>query len=121
MTTFLLDANVLIALIDPAHVRHDDAHEVGHTRYPNTPGNPSTVAPLLARLHGLPGHRFWADDISALDNAHLDASRLLSAGQVTDTYLLALARAHDGRLATFDRRLVTDAVADGRRHVHMIA
>ena len=27
MTRYLLDVNVLIALIDPAHVRHDQAHE----------------------------------------------------------------------------------------------
>lgn len=27
MTRFLLDINVLIALIDPAHVQHDWAHE----------------------------------------------------------------------------------------------
>ena len=27
MTRFLLDINVLIALIDPAHVQHDRAHE----------------------------------------------------------------------------------------------
>jgi len=26
MTTYLLDVNVLIALIDPAHVQHDTAH-----------------------------------------------------------------------------------------------
>jgi predicted nucleic acid-binding protein len=94
---------------------------VGQARYPNTPGSPAAVAPLLARLHRSPGHHFWADDISILDGAHTDASRLLSPGQVTDTYLLALARAHDGRLATFDRRLVTEAVPDGRRHLHMIA
>ena len=143
MTTFLLDANVLIALIDPAHVRHEDAHAwfaaeghdawatcpltenavlriVGHTRYPNTPGSPAAVAPLLARLRTLPGHQFWADDISALDSV-LDATRLLTSGQVTDTYLLALARAHGGKLATFDRRLATEAVPDGRRHMHLIA
>ena len=27
MTTYLLDVNVLIALVDPAHVQHDPAHE----------------------------------------------------------------------------------------------
>ena len=27
MTTFLLDVNVLIALVDPAHVQHDAAHD----------------------------------------------------------------------------------------------
>ena len=144
MTTFLLDANVLIALIDPAHVQHDDAHAwfaaegrhawatcpltenavlriVGHARYPNTPGSPAAVAPLLARFHMLPGHHFWADDISAVDGGHLDTSRLLSASQVTDTYLLALVRSQGGTLATFDRRLVTEAVQDGRRHLHLIA
>lgn len=34
-------------------------------------------------------------------------------GQVTDTYLLALARTHGGRLASLDRRLVVNAVRDG--------
>jgi predicted nucleic acid-binding protein len=60
---FLLDVNVLIALIDPAHIQHDRAHAwfakfgkkawatcpltengvlriVGHARYPNSPGTP---------------------------------------------------------------------------------
>ena len=27
MTRYLLDVNVLIALVDPAHVQHDQAHE----------------------------------------------------------------------------------------------
>lgn len=27
MTIFLLDVNVLIALVDPAHVQHDQAHD----------------------------------------------------------------------------------------------
>lgn len=27
MTTFLLDVNVLIALIDPSHTQHETAHE----------------------------------------------------------------------------------------------
>jgi predicted nucleic acid-binding protein len=51
---------------------------------------------------------------------HVDASRILAADQVTDTYLLALARAHRGTLATFDRRLVVDAVPDGARHLELI-
>jgi predicted nucleic acid-binding protein len=40
---------------------------------------------------------------------------------VTDTYLLALARLHEGALATFDRRLVVDAVPDGARHLEVIS
>lgn len=142
-TTFLLDVNVLIALVDPAHVQHDAAHEwfadhghqawatcpltengvlriVGHTRYPNSPGTPAAVAPLLATLRTLPGHVFWPDDISLLDAERVDAARLLGSAQVTDTYLLALACAHGGQLASFDRRLVKDAVRGGARRLHLI-
>ena len=140
---FLLDANVLIALIDPVHVQHDTAHDwfeeqaqqawatcpltenavlriVGHNRYPNSPGTPAAVAPLVAHLRAHPGHRFWPDNISLLDAGKLDGSRLLTTGQVTDSYLLALAVANGGKLATFDRRLVTDAVQRGRNSLHII-
>lgn len=141
--TFLLDVNVLIALIDPAHIQHDAAHQwfaaygqqswatcpltenallriVGHARYPNSPGTPTAVAPLMAGLRALPGHVFWPDDISLLDTERFDMSRLLSSGQVTDSYLLALAFAHGGQLATFDYRLVTAAVRDGERGLYLI-
>ncbi|MDR5752501.1 MULTISPECIES: hypothetical protein [unclassified Caballeronia] len=39
---------------------------------------------------------------------------------MTDVYLLALPRAHRGTLATFDRRLLVDAVPDGARHLELI-
>lgn len=61
----------------------------------------------------LPGHVFWPDDIGLLDAERVDAGRLLGSAQVTDTYLLALACAHGGQLASFDRRLVKDAVRGG--------
>ena len=93
---------------------------VGHPRYPNSPGPPAAVAPLMATFCALPGHEFWPDDISPLDAEKLDATRLLSSSQVTDTYLLALAIAHGGKLATFDRRLVTNAVPGGAQGVHLL-
>ena len=143
MTTYLLDVNVLIALVDPAHVQHDAAHNwfgrlghlawatcpltengllriVGNPRYPNSPGTPAAVANSLAALRALPGHVFWADDISLMDPAWVDANRLLSHGQVTDSSLLALAHAHQGQLASFDRRLVVDAVLGGGAALHLI-
>ena len=143
MTTFLLDVNVLIARLDPAHVQHDAAHEcfgahghkacatcpltengvlriVGHARYPNSPGTPSAVMSLMATLRSLPGHVFWPDDISLMEAQRIDATRLLNTAQVTDSYLLALACAHEGQLASFDRRLVTDAVRGGARRLHLI-
>ena len=143
MTRFLFDVNVLIALIDPTHVQHDRAHDwfvregrrawatcpltengvlriVGNARYPNSPGTPAAVAELLAILRELGGHEFWADDVSLLDPKCADADRLLDSAQITDSYLLALARAHRGKLATFDRRLVTDAVVDGQKALQCI-
>ncbi len=113
--TFLLDVNVLIALIDPAHVAHDDAHawfaEVGwlawatcpmtqngvlripgNPRYPNSPGAPARIAGILESLRALPGHKFWSEDFSVVADARVDAGKILTSAQVTDTYLLALTR-----------------------------
>ncbi len=142
-TTFLLDVNVLIALVDPVHVQHEQAHEwfsrvgrksfatcpitengllriVGHPKYPNTPGAPSAVAESLAAMRAMPGHAFWPDSISIADGSHINATRLSSHAQITDSYLLALARAHGGRLASLDRRLVVDAVIDGSASLEII-
>jgi toxin-antitoxin system PIN domain toxin len=141
--TFLLDVNVLIALIDPAHIQHDRAHEwfaaggrqawatcpltengvlriLSNARYPNSPGVPAVIAPVIQGLRSLAGHAFWPDDISLLDPQKLDTTRLMTTGQVTDSYLLALAVAHGGQLATFDRRLIADAVRNGAQSLHLI-
>lgn len=137
----LLDFNVLIALIDPLHTQHERAHRflrrttrwatcpltenavlriVGHPCYPNSPGSPAPVATIVAGLREHPRPQFWPDEISLLDPARVEVSRLPEAGQVTDSYLLALAVARGGRLATFDRHLVTDAVEGGRAALHLI-
>jgi uncharacterized protein len=93
---------------------------VGRARYPNSAGTPAAVAHVLAGLRALPGHAFWPDDISLLNTARVDAERLLNPAQVTDSYLLALACAHDGHLASFDRRPVANAVHGGRARLHLI-
>jgi uncharacterized protein len=144
MTAFLLDVNVLIALIDPMHIHHTSAHQwfevkgkrawascpltenavlriVGNGRYPNSPGTPAAVAEALESLVSSPGHVFWPDDITLIDSRMIDVSRLLNCRQVTDTYLLALAYSHGGQFATFDRRVVTDAVRGGRQALHLIS
>ncbi len=143
MTTFLLDVNVLIALIDPAHVQHDQAHDwfsragrksfatcpitengllriVGHPKYPNSPGPPSAVAQSLTAIRALAGHEFWADKISIAEDEYVNAALLTSHSRVTDSYLLALARAHGGRLASMDRRLAADAVPGGVKALELI-
>lgn len=143
MTRFLLDVNVLIALVDPAHVQHEGVHEwfgrvghkafatcpitengllriVGHPKYPNSPGPPSTVAKALLAMRSLPGHAFWPDSISLADSALIDASLLSSHSRVTDSYLLALARANKGRLATLDHKLATEVVPQGKASLELI-
>jgi uncharacterized protein len=50
----------------------------------------------------------------------VDGSRLTGHAQVTDTYLLALARSHGGRLASMDRKLVTGAVIEGTKALELI-
>lgn len=114
--TFLLDVNVLIALIDPAHISHNVAHRwfetvgrnswatcpltengviriVGHARYPNRSGSTADVAAIIGTMRELSGHVFWPDSLSLMDPAHVDLSQVLTSAQVTDTYLLALAQA----------------------------
>ncbi|MGH9417196.1 MAG: TA system VapC family ribonuclease toxin [Terriglobales bacterium] len=133
---FLLDVNVLIALLDPAHIQHETAHVwferegravwascpltqngvlrvVGHRAYPSLRGGPAADAPLRAAMTAMAEHEFWPDEVSLLDAARVDLAGLLSAMRVTDTYLLALAAAHGGRLATLDARLRPEGVRGG--------
>ena len=63
---------------------------------------------------------FRSDKVSLAEGEFVDASRLSSPSQVTDTYLLALAAAHGGRLASMDKRLVVDAVVGGKRLLELI-
>jgi len=132
----LLDVNLLIALIDPRHVHHDLAHGwfaanhalgwascpltqnsvlriLGHPRYPNSPGSPALVAPLVASLLRHPDHHFWPDDLSLLSSRQILPEEILDSGRVTDIYLLALAVHHRGRLASLDQRLSTRSVISG--------
>jgi len=141
--TFLLDVNVLIALIDPTHVSHDLSHNwfekqgaiswatcpitangviriVGNPKYPNTPGSPGIVVDLLKRFTAQTGHVFWPDDVNLLNERSVDIGKLLTPGQVTDTYLLALAVAHGGKLVSLDRRLSVAAVFGGKDGLHLI-
>lgn len=132
MTGYLLDVNVVIALLDPSHVHHDRAHRwfartgkrdwlscpttqncavriVSNARYSNTQP-PAVVIDSIRSLTAVGRHRFLPDKISLLDSDLIDADALLSSAQVPDTYLLALAVDAGARLATFDTRIVASAV-----------
>ncbi len=143
MTVYLLDVNVLIALVDPAHIQHDQAHDwfarvghkafatcpltengllriIGHPKYPNSPGPPSAVLQSLVAIRALAGHTFWPDDLSIADAESFASELLSSHSRVTDSYLLALAHANGGRLATMDQRLATEVALGGKKALALI-
>lgn len=120
----LLDVNVLIALLDGAHVHHGRASDwlqrnledgwascpitqngciriMSQAAYPNA-RRAVAVARRLAEAAAEQWHEFWADDVSLLEPGTLDWSTVLGSRQVTDAYLLALALRHRGRFVTFD-------------------
>jgi toxin-antitoxin system PIN domain toxin len=127
MSVRLLDVNVLISLLDSAHIHHDIAVQwfravaaegwascpitengfirvVSHPSYPNLRLMPVTAAESLARFKAgfSDVHRFWADDISLNETELFDLGVLIGSRQTTDTYLAGLAFRNGGRLATLD-------------------
>ena len=128
----LLDAIMLIALFDAAHVHHQAAHQwmtrnraAGWATCPLTqnacirilsqPAYPGRlpVADISRRLHhatSATDHHFWPDSISLCDPSLFDHSKMLTSKHLTDIYLLALAVVNHGRLVTFDRNIPLAAV-----------
>jgi toxin-antitoxin system PIN domain toxin len=139
----LLDINFLIALFDAAHVHHAAAQGwlsvhrsagwatcpitqngcirvLSQTRYPgNLP-----VADITRRLRAAtnaPDHTFWPDSISLCDAERFLHDQILTSKPLTDLYLLALAVANKGRLATFDRGIPLSAVTGAHaRHMAVL-
>lgn len=118
---FLLDANVLVALADSAHVHHNAAARwfaataTPFATCPITQGalirvllrlqtvqDAAAAAQVLAGFTAHARHRFLADD---LDCTTLSWNGVLGHRQVTDAYLASLARHHGAKLATLDRAL----------------
>lgn len=141
--TFLLDVNVLIALLDEDHVDYARAvgwfgnqrrrswatcpitqngavRILGHPSYPGGHGDCSIVARTLSSLCALPGHTFWPDDLDLLNSRHILIDTLPQSKHLTDSYLLALAASHGGMLATLDRKLSCAAVNGGAAALHVI-
>ena len=139
----LLDVNVLIALLDPQHVHHDPAHRwfsqnssqgwatcpitqngvlriLGNPRYPNSPGSPAAVMPLLLGMLSHVDHQFWAGDLSWSDNDLIQGDQVVAHGQITDGYLLALAVHHQGLLVSLDSRISTRMVRGGENALQVI-
>lgn len=139
----LLDVNVLIALLDDAHVFSRRANawldaaprriatcpivENGVIRIMSAPAysathraTPEQVADGLKALREGLDHAFWPDAVSLLDDTLVDFSRLHGHRQVTDAYLLALAVRQGGALASFDSGVPLSAVR-GAKPQHLVA
>jgi predicted nucleic acid-binding protein len=57
---------------------------------------------VLTAIHEDPRHEFWPDDLAYRD---VPLRGVIGHRQVTDAYLVALARRHGAKLATFDEGL----------------
>ena len=116
----LLDANVLIALLTPDHTLHERTRKwFGsgrafatcpitqgallrfHMRWSETPSIQEAKL-VLRDVCSHPLHEFWADDVPY---AQIAEKGVHGHKQITDAYLVSLADAHGGVLATMDEAL----------------
>jgi toxin-antitoxin system PIN domain toxin len=128
MSVALLDVNVLIALLDPTHVHHDNAHRwlernrkhgwascpvtvngcvrvLSNPAYPTASLTPAEAAGMLRSACATPNHHFWSDSVSLLDAGLFRLAMIAGDRKITDVYLLGLAVRNHGRLATFDQSI----------------
>jgi len=130
VSAFLADGNLLVALTVTDHIHHEAALDWFEHRDPALATCPITEGTLLRFLiregttsvdaievlEGLRAqewHSFWPDAL-AYEAAHL--AGVIGHRQVTDAYLVALARHHRARVATLDKGL---AALHGE-HVHLL-
>jgi len=130
MSAFLLDANLLVALMwapQEAHSRVQDWFsrnarqgwatcpftQAAFIRIVSNPAfSPNSVtvreaAKILDANLNNPYHRFWADEISFGEAIKTLGGHLRGHPQVTDAYLLGLVIHNKGRLATLDRSIAS--------------
>ena len=138
---FLPDVNVWIALLDEDHVFHAQALaffgrkgmkiatcapvENGVIRILNLPGygrlGPigfAAVATKLAEICASLDHEFWPCNVSLRESGRVNWPRVMGHIQITDVYLLALAVAQGGCLATLDHGVAITTVPGAQaRHL----
>jgi uncharacterized protein len=136
MTGYLLDVNVLIALMWPSYESHEQVRHWFHRHsgggwatcpiteaaFVRIVSNPSffpdavqpkeAVAILEFNLKD-PRHRFWTDDVSFSELAQPFLKKLVGHKQVTDAYLLGLALQKKGKLVSLDQGILDLLPAKG--------
>ena len=146
MNGYLLDTNLLIALLWPSHEHHEVAvawftrhrsrgwatcpfTQAGFVRIVSNPAfsrdavQPRDATQVLVANTAAEDHALWADDLGFADAVEFAGVRLIGHQQVTDAYLLGLAVRRDGVLATLDRQIVTltEPKTAARRAVHTVS
>ena len=124
-SAFLLDTNFLLALAWPNHQHYALTHrwfqreaihawatcavtQLGFVRLSSNPAytadavSPVEAADLLRRFCNHPAHRFWDSPPACNPEVY---KRAIGHPQITDAWLVEVARHNRGRLATLDRRL----------------
>lgn len=143
--TPLADVNVVIALLDGAHVGHALAHEwlstagrsgfalcpvseigafrvLSSPRYSNGPLDAAWVAAALRQLRTRPACEWWEHRLSISDPGWFRWSGPLNGARVTDAYLLATAVSRGGFLVTLDQSIrLEDVVPARREHLQVLA
>jgi len=128
MNGYLLDTNLLIALLWPSHERHDSAlkwfirhrakgwatcplTQTGFVRIVSNPAfsrdavQPREAIHVLRANTAAKDHAFWPDELPLAEAVAFAGVRLMGHQQVTDAYLLGLAIRRHGLLATLDQRI----------------
>jgi toxin-antitoxin system PIN domain toxin len=122
--TRLLDVNLLMALLWENHEHHSQARswfkgvlafatcpvvQLGFARVSSHPLlgyglTPELAFGVLRQFMADPRHAFISDDLSCADRV-VRTELMTGANQITDRYLVALARQHGFSLATLDQPL----------------
>jgi len=130
MTGYLLDTNMLVALLWPAHERHELAArwfarhrakgwatcpltQAGFVRIVSNPAfsrdavHPREAIQVLLANTAAKDHHFWPDQLPLSEAVVFTGVRLIGHQQITDAYLIGLAMSQGGVLATLDQRIVS--------------
>jgi len=146
MKGYLLDTNVLIALLWPSHAQHERAlkwfarhrakgwatcplTEAGFVRIVSNPAfsrdavTPREAAGVLAANTATKDHAFWPDEAPFAQAIAFAEARPVGHQQVTDAYLLGLALHRGGVLATLDERIaaLTEPKSAERKALEIVA
>jgi len=129
LTVSLLDVNVLLAMVWPAHSAHGVVErwlarnkdqqwatcpftQAAFVRVLSNPAfSPNALTPhdataVLAKNLAQSNHRFWPNDLDFSEAVRPFIRRIVGHQQVTDAYLLGLTLHKGGKLVTLDKGIL---------------